>query len=382
MAWRHTLASFGLAWLAVATSTLHAAEDISKAKSDVNNITKKLNDLDAWFSDAARRQRDLQKELRSTDQSIAGTSGDIRDIEAALKRINAELADLNAQMETLTAQRQQQAELIASHLAAAYRLTGEDFLKLLLNQQDPDQLDRMMHYHRYFAQARSDAIDAYKRTLAEIAANTAATQQREQALAQQQRNLDSERDELRSKRRARERLLASLNTEMQGKSEERARLTEDRKRLESLIAELQRRAQRGEVTTGAFARAKGRLPWPTNGKVAHRFGQDRSGGLLKWQGIFIDAPEGTPVTAVHPGRVAYSDWFRGFGLLTIIDHGNGFMSLYAHSDVLYKQIGDTVAAGETIATTGRSGGQTESGLYFEIRSNGTAIDPLAWLVKR
>jgi murein hydrolase activator len=382
MTWRHTLASIGLVWLVLATSTIDAAEDISKAKSDVNSITKRLNDLDAWFSDATRRQRDLQTELRSTDQSIAGTSGDIRDIEAELKRIGAELADLNRQMKTLTEQRHQQAELIASHLAAAYRLTGEDFLKLLLNQQDPEQLDRMMHYHRYFAQARSDAINAYQQTLGEIAANADQTQQREQALALQQRNLDTERDELRSKRHARERLLVSLNTEMQGKTAERARLTEDRKRLESLIAELQRRAQRGEVTSGAFARAKGRLPWPTNGKIAHRFGQDRSGGLLKWQGIFIDAPEGAPVAAVHAGRVAYSDWFRGFGLLTIIDHGNGFMSLYAHSDVLYKQIGDAVAAGETIATTGRSGGQTESGLYFEIRSNGTAIDPLAWLIKR
>jgi len=382
MTWRRTLASLGLAWFAAAAAPLHAAEDISKAKSDVNSITKKLNDLDVWFSDATRRQRDLQQELRSTDQSIAGTSSDIRDIEAELKRIGAELADLNAQMQTLTAQRQQQAELIANHLAAAYRLTGEDFLKLLLNQQDPDQLDRMMHYHRYFAQARSHAIDAYKKTLTEIAANAAATQQREQALAQQQRNLDAERDELRSKRQGRERLLASLKTEMQGKADERARLTEDRKRLESLITELQRRAQRGEVASGAFARAKGKLPWPTAGKVAHRFGQDRSGGLLKWQGIFIDAPEGTPVTAVHSGRIAYSDWFRGFGLLTIIDHGNGFMSLYAHSDVLYKQIGDTVTAGETIATTGRSGGQTESGLYFEIRSNGTAIDPLVWLSRR
>ena len=382
MTWHRTLATLGLAWFAAAAAPLHAAEDISKAKSDVNSITKKLNDLDVWFSDATRRQRDLQQELRSTDQSIAGTSSDIRDIEAELKRIGAELADLNAQMQTLTAQRQQQAELIANHLAAAYRLTGEDFLKLLLNQQDPDQLDRMMHYHRYFAQARSDAIDAYKKTLTEIAANAAATQQREQALAQQQRNLDAERDELRSKRQGRERLLASLKTEMQGKADERARLTEDRKRLESLITELQRRAQRGEVASGAFARAKGKLPWPTAGKVAHRFGQDRSGGLLKWQGIFIDAPEGTPVTAVHSGRIAYSDWFRGFGLLTIIDHGNGFMSLYAHSDVLYKQIGDTVTAGETIATTGRSGGQTESGLYFEIRSNGTAIDPLVWLSRR
>src|SRR5262245_48686670 len=207
MTWRHAFASIGFALLVLTTCSIDAAEDISKAKSDVNSITKRLNDLDAWFSDATRRQRDLQKELRSTDQSIAGTSSDIRDIEAELKRIGVELAKLNDKMNTLTEQRHQQAELIASHLAAAYRLTGEDFLKLLLNQQDPEQLDRMMHYHRYFAQARSDAINAYQQTLTEIAATAAATQQREQALAQQQRNLDAERDELRTKRHGRERLL-------------------------------------------------------------------------------------------------------------------------------------------------------------------------------
>jgi len=381
MGWRTRLTQIGFVWFLVAPISIGAAENISKAKSDINGITKRLNDLDAWFSDAKSRQRDLQKDIRSTDQSIASTSGDIRGIESELARIRAELQELNARATALSAQRRQQAELIASHLAAAYRLTGEDYLKLLLNQQDPEQLDRMMRYHRYFAQARTEAIDDYQRTLAEIDANASAIHTREDALNQQQRHLDGERDELKSKRVARERLLVSLNSEMKDKSDERARLTQDRKRLESLIAELTRRAQQ-QATAGAFAKNKGKLPWPTTGKLAHRFGQDRSGGLLKWQGIFIDAPEGTPVTAVHPGRVAFSDWLRGFGLLTIIDHGNGYMSLYAHSDVLYKQVGDRVSAGETIATTGRSGGQNESGLYFEIRANGTAIDPLAWLARR
>lgn len=362
------------------TSFANAAEDISKARRDVDGITKRLNALDAWFSDATRRQRDLQKELRSTDQSIAGTSSDIRRIEDEQKRIGKELIGLAEQMKELNEQRDEQAQLVASHLAAAYRLSGEDFLKLVLNQQNPEQLDRMMHYHRYFSAARTEALTAYQATLIEIEANAEATRTREQALAEQQRNLDGERDELRSKRQGRERLLVSLNAEMQDKSQERLRLTEDRKRLESLIAELQRRAQKAEATT--FARSKGKLPWPSAGRLTHRFGEQRAGGLLKWQGIFIGASEGAPVTAVHRGRVAFSDWLRGFGLLTIIDHGDGYMSLYAHSDVLYKHVGDRVDVGETIATAGRSGGQTESGLYFEIRSNGAATDPLVWLSRR
>jgi murein hydrolase activator len=379
MIWRKRIAWLTSAWLVLTCVAAGGAEDISKARRDIDGITKKLNDLDAWFSDATRRQRDLQKELRSTDQSIAATSRDIRRIESELAHIEQELTDLGDQMQALNEKRDEQAKLIASHLGAAYRLSGEDFLKLLLNQQSPDQFERMIRYHRYFSAARSQALDEYQQTLVEIEANATATREREQALAAQQRDLDAERAELRSKRTGRERLMASLSAEMQDKAKQKSQLTADRKRLESLVAELQRRA-RVESTT--FARSKGKLPWPTTGKLAHRFGSARSGGLLKWQGIFIDAPEGTPVAAVHPGRVAFSDWLRGFGLLTIIDHGNGYMSLYAHSDVLYKRVGDRVNAGDTIATTGRSGGQSESGLYFEIRSNGAATDPLVWLTRR
>lgn len=380
MQWRRSLALLGLAWIMVAPALCRAAEDISKARQDVNGITKRLNDLDVWFSDAARRQRDMQKDLRSTDQSIALTSTAIHQIEVELQRIAAELSALDEQTRTLAQQRDEQAQLIANHLAAAYRLSGEDYLKLLLNQQSPELFERMVRYHRYFSAAGTQALVAYQNTLVAIQVNMDATREREQTLAQRQRDLDSEREELRAKRHARERLLAALTNEMQDKSQERSRLTEDRTRLESLIAELQRRAQRLSATT--FARSKGKLPWPAAGKLAHTFGEERLGGLLTWQGIFIDAPEGAPVAAVSAGKVAFSDWLRGFGLLTIIDHGSGYMSLYAHSDVLYKQVGDLVAAGETIASTGRSGGQSESGLYFEIRRNGAATDPLPWLSRR
>lgn len=380
MRWRASLACLGLAWVALAPAVAGAAEDIAKTRRDIDGITKRLNDLDVWFSDAARRQRDLQKELRSTDQSIAATGRDIRQIEAELQRIATELAELEGQRKTLSAQRDEQSQLIAKHLAAAYRLSGEDYLKLLLNQENPELIERMMRYHRYFSAARTETLAAYKETLVALEANTTATQAREQLLAEQQHNLDSDREELRSKRQNRERLLVELKTQMQGKEQQRTRLTEDRKRLAALVAELQRRAQ--AVSTTTFARSKGKLPWPAAGKLAHRFGEPRSGGLQKWQGLFIGAPEGTPVAAVHTGRVAFSDWLRGYGLLTIIDHGSGYMSLYAHADVLYKQVGDQVRAGEKVATAGRSGGQNESGLYFEIRSKGTVIDPLAWLSRR
>ena len=230
----------------------------------------------------------------------------------------------------------------------------------------------MIHYHRYFSTARTEALTDYQQTLAAIEANATATRAREQALAEKQNNLDSERDELRSKRGGRERLLTSLNSQIQDKADQKSRLTEDRKRLESLMAELQRRAQRVEATT--FAKGKGKLPWPTSGKLAHRFGDGRSGGLLKWQGIFIDASEGTPVTAVHPGRVAFADWLRGFGMLTIIDHGSGYMSLYAHSDVLYKHVGDRVEAAKRSPPPGAAAAKPKADCTS--RSAATAPQPI------
>jgi septal ring factor EnvC (AmiA/AmiB activator) len=356
-----------------------AADDISRARRDMDGITKRLNDLDAWFGTATRQQRGLQKDVRTTDQAIAATNKAIRAIEAELTRTRAELDRLEQEMTQLTAQRNEQAQLIAEHLAAAYRLSGEDFLKLLLNQEDPQRIDRMLRYHRYFSAARTKAITAYQQTMLAIDANTAQTRTREAELGEQETKLDAQRKELLSQRKGRQQLLASLGDEMKGKSQERSRLAEDRVRLEKLIAELNRRAQAGSTT---FARNKGKLPWPTQGKLAHRFGQQRADGLLTWQGVFIAAPEGRPVTAVAAGRVAFSDWLRGFGLMVIIDHGSGYMSLYAHSDVLYKRVGETVTSGETVAATGKSGGQTDSGLYFEIRHNGTPIDPITWLSRR
>jgi len=369
-----------LAGLVFATQSGGAADDISRARRDMDGVTKRLNDLDAWFSTATRQQRDLQKDIRKTDQAIAATNQAVQSIETELSHTRAELDRLEQEMAQLTAQRNEQAQLIAQHLAAAYRLSGEDFLKLLLNQEDPQRFDRMLRYHRYFSAARTEAITAYQQTMFAIDTNAAQTRAREAALAEQETKLDAQRKELLSQRKERQQLLASLGDEMKGKSQERSRLTEDRVRLEKLIAELNRRAQAGSGTT--FARSKGKLPWPTQGKLAHRFGQQRADGLLTWQGMFIAAPEGTPVTAVASGRVAFSDWLRGFGLMTIIDHGSGYMSLYAHSDVLYKRVGETVTSGEKVAAAGSSGGQTESGLYFEIRHNGTPIDPLEWLSRR
>lgn len=364
-----------------AASGAFAANDPDKARRDLQAVAKRLNDLDSWLLGAQAKQRDLQKSIKSGDERIAAAAAAVRKTQADLDDTRAVLEQLDHERERLEVERRQQAEKIAEHLSSAYRLSGQDFFKLLLNQENPDDLDRMIRYHKYFTAARAETLKAYQITLTELETNAQQTSAREAALLEQQTKLDRELAQLKAKRGEREELLASLKSEVSGKTQERQRLTADRKRLEQLLAELTKRTV-APVVGGAFGQNKGRMPWPMSGKVANSFGAARAGGKLKWQGIFIAAPEGTAVKAIHRGRVAFADWLRGFGLVTIVDHGAGYMSLYAHADALYRKPGDWVDTGDSLATAGKSGGETRSGLYFEIRSKGEPSDPIPWLVRR
>jgi septal ring factor EnvC (AmiA/AmiB activator) len=359
---------------------LDAAEDATDAREELEEITRRLNALDAWMGDAERRQRTWQRELRSTDQHVAATAARIRAIEINLQELRAELETLNAEQTRLQATRREQARRIADHLVAAYHLSGDDFFKSLLNQERPEEFARMMRYHRYLSTARAETLAGYEATLAALDANLTRVQSNEQSLAAQQQQLDERHYDLGQRKQERSALLGRLRSEMSDRAEQRARLAEDQTRLESLVEELARRAQRLDGDT--FVSSRGALPWPIRGEVTRRFGNERAGGRLTWQGVFIEAADGTEVRAIHRGRVAFADWLRGFGLLTILDHGSGYMTLYAHTDVLYKNVGDWVEGGEPIATAGTSGGQSDSGLYFEIRASGTPRDPLGWLARR
>jgi septal ring factor EnvC (AmiA/AmiB activator) len=357
-----------------------AAEDAADAREELEEITSRLNALDAWMSNAQQRQRTWQRELRSTDQHVAATAARIRTIESNLRSRRAELDTLSAERDRLQTVRREQARRIADHLASAYHLSGDDFFKSLLNQERPDEFARMMRYHRYLSSARADSLAGYEATLAALEANLERVRNSEQALAAQQQQLDERRRDLGQRKQERSALLSRLKSDMSDRAAQRTRLAADQTRLESLVEELARRAQRLDGDT--FVNSRGALPWPVRGQVTHRFGKERAGGRLKWQGVFIEAADGSEVRAIHSGRVAFADWLRGFGLLTIIDHGSGYMTLYAHTDVLYKNVGDWVEGGEPIATAGTSGGQPDSGLYFEIRASGTPRDPLGWLSRR
>ena len=366
-----------LAIVLLATESARTQTEVDDAEQRLDEVARELDALNTWLDDADGRLSRLQSEISRADDEVAGINGRILTLNEEITGTQDSLAALEDERRDVEERRIDQASRIARHVRAAHRLSGSGFFKTLLNRESPDRVDRIIRYHRYFVRARLDALDAYAHTLEEIERIGQATRDRRLLLVAQEDELKSQTASLGERRRQRETLITSLRREMQDKRVSRDQLVRDRKRLRTLIAEIVEGLQ--ETQTTSFAAGRGRMQWPVSGYVLHRFGESRADGRLTWEGIYVAAPDGSAIRAVHSGQVVFAGWLRGFGLLTIVDHGNGYMSLYGNADALLKQPGDWVESGEPIASAGRSGGREVSGLYFEVRANGRPTDPAAWL---
>ena len=361
--------------LALGVGFVDAAQD---AQEELNEVVARLNALDAWLDDAGERIAKGQRELAVADRRVAAANQRIRVLDDRIERGRAELDRLAVERERLEETRRGQANKVADHVRDAWRLTERDPLQALLDLEDPRTLDRMVRYHAAFAKARTDLGDKLRETVGELDRNQREQDEERLALEASREAFNADRAELIADRGERESLIKRLDAELATRTEERERLTRDRKRLESLIAELARSSRR--VPSGVDAtNREGGLAWPVQGRLVRRFGEPRAGGRLRWQGVTFEAPAGSEVRAVAPGVVVFADWLRGFGMLAIVDHRDGWMSLYGSVDAIYKRRGDPVESDEVIATVGQSGGEMKVGLYFEMRFNEEPKDPLAWL---
>ena len=379
---RHSLfrASFAIACTALALGAVAESGESATSQIALDRTVSELNELHAWLGDAAVRLNIVQTKLHAADASISDIVRATNEASSNLTNTETAIATLQLQQTLLTDRRRLQAEKIAVHLRQAYKLSGQDFLKLLLLQQTPDTFDRMIRYHGYFSRARKEALQEYRTTLTSMNRTSTELESQRVELKQQEEDLRSRLKTLQSERLARKDLIASLSQEIKNKGFARDKLAQDRARIEALLAKLVLRDT--NLDGAVFTNAKGQLNWPVEGQLTYRFGDPRAGGRLSWEGIYFSAPSGSVVTAVGRGLIVFSDWLRGFGLLTIIDHGTEQMSLYGFCDSLVKQNGDWVESGEIVAFAGQSGGQDVDGLYFEIRINGQPTNPLAWLAKR
>lgn len=261
----------------------------------------------------------------------------------------------------------------------AYRMGQQTPLKTLLNQQEPDQVARNMRYHDYFLQARIKKIQNYQSTIDRIGQLEKTLNQTLVDLRAQQRLLAQQQQLLTTQHQQRARTLQALRGQLKTKDSKLKKLTRDKSALAAVVAAT--RAAMGRLPTPKnyqqFSLAKGHLSWPLRGKIQNRFGANRNGGL-KWDGVMIAAASGSAVNVIHGGRVVYADWLSGYGLLAIVDHGGGYMSLYAHNAVLLREVGEWIRSGDTIARSGNTGTEQLPGLYFEIRQQGQPVDPAKW----
>ena len=366
-------------------ATAAGAQDPGVAKIKERELEEVRDRISALKQslDAAAGERDrLSGELQEAEAGIAELRVRLTDIErerqsaAAGKRtLEGELADRERRLD-------RESEALAAQLRTAYMSGRQEKIKLLLNQRDPATLGRLMAYYRYLNDYRAGNIRAVVeeiRKLDELHAQIAAQAARLEQLARTRYDELGRLNEAQERRRT---LLAELRRRIDEEGREVDRLAAQERDLQRLIAELTSILSDYPIASEQpFGEHKGRLTWPVAGTLLHDFGQPRAGGV-KWNGVVLAAPRGHEVRAVYHGRVAFADWLAGMGLLVIVDHGEGYMSLYGYNETILKNTGDWVAPGDVIATVGDSGGQAEAGLYFELRRGTRPENPRHWVSRR
>lgn len=370
-------ATSGVLILSLLSLPLQAQQsDTAKARQELKSVQQ-----DIARTEQQRQQQQLQ--LRETEQQLKQADGRLAEAAAALavqqqqlQLLDEKLAALSSRQQQLEQQRLSQQQLLAAQVKAAYQVGGHDYTQLLLNQQDALKLERLLTYYQYFNNARIQQLQALKQTVSELEQLATVQQQARHEQSLRLDELTSQQQELLAAKHAQQQSVAKLRQLLDEQKQQLVYLKDNEKSLQSTIAKLKTEAANRRLTYKG--KKQGQLPWPVQGKVAQKFGATQ-GGQTTASGILIQASNGQPVRAVADGQVIYADWLRGYGWVIVLDHGNGLMSLYGHNQSLLKSPGDVVRSGDHLALVGQSGGRDRSGLYFEIRQKGAAVDPLRWL---
>ena len=393
---------------ALADEKADAQHQLEAARADVAELKKLLDKLQ-------QEKSGVQKELKQTESAMGQLEKQVKGLQNDLKQSEEEIQRLDGEKKKLEGARLEQQRLIGIQARAAYQSGRQEYVKLLLNQQNPEKFSRTLTYYDYLSEARMEQLATFNETLRQLANIELDIANQQAQLLEQKSALDGRREQLSQVRKERQLALATLSQEfsardkkLKARQQEQAQFTRVLQTIEETLARQAREAEAarqrallaareqphsagmpaansgplvssGASVGGPFAKARGKLPWPVDGRLMARYGTPRGGDARsKWDGVLIGASAGSQVRAVHGGRVVFADWLRGAGLLVILDHGNGYLSLYGHNQSLLKDAGAVVKAGEPIATVGNSGGQDSPALYFAIRQQGRPSDPAQW----
>ncbi len=356
-------------------------EDMSHYQDKLEKLQKSIAKIQQHLKGSKKKRGNVITELKTLEVEISKNSRKLNILEKNIRKSKKQKKALENEIKRLNKKLSNQRTALSEQIRSAYSMGHQQNIKMLLNQQDPAQTGRTQAYFNYLNRARQQQIDTFLSTH-ELKKETEI--QLQQTLSKQNELLKKQKSKKRQRQKQRlqrKKLLTELSEKIKNQEDTLTNLETSRGRIEDLLKSL------GELLADIpsspnenkpFLAQKGKLPWPIKGPFLSRFGQSKNYGDLKWNGVLIKAETGTPVRVVSHGRVAFADWLQGFGFITIIDHSDGYMSLYGQNESLFKQAGDWVQAGEVIATAGDSGGQPVSGVYFEIRSRGKPINPSKW----
>ncbi|MFZ0107232.1 MAG: peptidoglycan DD-metalloendopeptidase family protein [Thiobacillus sp.] len=401
--------------LALLWPQVAGANEVESKKSELDALKQRLQSLQREFRAAEEHRTEAADELRQSERSISEAMRQLRELEQEQRRANAELTALQEASAATEKRIEQQQASLSEAIRASHQRGQSDALKLMLSGRDPNQTARDLRYLASLSRAQLELIESLKTDLAKLEQLKTEASNKSAVLAELREARLKEQKKLQSERTEREKLLTKLSAQIKKQRSEIATLKRDEQRMTQLVERLSRlvaekaareKAAREKAAKSAkapaksatrsplgvntrtpepfqtdkpFSRLKGSLSLPVKGELMNRYGAPREEGGVSWKGLFIRAAEGSVVKAIAAGQVVFSEWLRGFGNLIIVDHGEGYMSLYSNNESLYKQVGDPVQPGDAIASVGNSGGQSDSGLYFEMRHQSRPINPMHWV---
>ena len=353
------------------------------SKAQLKQLKERISELSAAQNRELSERDSVQADLREAELRISRLSREQRSLEQQADKARQRLAELEQEQAQLAREKQTQLRWLAKTVRASYQAGRQERIKLLLNQEQPDQIARLLRYQEYYQRARSQRLQQVNGELDELMAVSLRVEQARRTMLDKRSEMQQHANKLQEAQKNRQQTLASLNRSLDDRSTSLSQLKRDQQQLEKLLSDMQRSLDDIPADLGGkpFGKLAGKLPWPVQGSIGTRYNSARE-GALRWQGVILNAPAGTPVRAVYAGRVVFADWLRGYGLLTIVDHGNGYLTLYGYNQSLLREVGEWVSAGDSLALAGNSGGNRASGLYFEIRHRGKAVNPTRWCNRR
>jgi len=370
------------AWLVLGSMVCHAENSLTKeeAESRLKTLESEISNLQKELERTRSTLSDEQKALKAADLDIQKSALELRALESTRQVHVRELAGLKTERQNYLDSLEKRREVLATQIMAAYRLGRESRLKLVLNQDSPALLSRTLAYYDYFSRSQASQINELRQVLKTLDEMQAKINVELSVLDDVQKSQQAVLNEMTDQRNQRQAVIDTLSGRIDSEETRLTELQRDQQDLEALLEKLSDALADIPSDLGqqnGLLELKGKMPIPVKGRVKQAYGQPRTAGL-RWQGWLINADVGSDVKAIAYGRVAYSDWLRGYGLLMIIDHGDGFLSLYANNESLLREVGDWVEPGSNISTVGSSPVNGD-GLYFEIRKDGKAMDPAVWL---